>query len=319
MKHNCVLPNLKRLRCFFSQFFNHPSAKKQQVRLISLFLIGFFIFFEKPCFAQGLPCLGVSTDCSGSNDPLVWASFKCIDANGETFSNLIIAGLLTNNGTAITLNGLDLTGVRRPIFFTPNGGIWGNQITGGAMLAPLSPYHSFRGIVVRGITQIQIGNAGQSQNVISNMKGHGFPPNFTLASAGVYVNNSSVNIVNSRFIGNGNSTVPFLKDAAITTENKGSTTFTGLGMDGQTVFEDCHVGMYFSNSSGNISFSKFLNNKYDVVNDGPPVQSAINNLFINTCNFDSFKEIAVYLKSFGAISLTTFEVKDSRFNDNNPT
>jgi|GEM_PF-3466449 len=424
MKHNCVLPNLKHLRCFFSQFFNHPSAKKQQVRLISLFLIGFFIFFGKPCFSQGLPCLGVSTECSGSNDPLVWASFKCIDANGETFSNLITAGLLTNNvaqnvvikgvikddiatsqggftfgagstiifadqssgievnggckltlervtvrgcstiwksiyakenstlvcmnscaisdgkeaifvdkeayvsitdcffnnnGTAITLNGVDLTGVRRPIFFTPNGGIWGNQITGGAMLAPLSPYHSFRGIVVSSVTQIQIGNVAQNQNVISNMKGHGFPPDLTQASAGVYVNNSSVNIANSRFIGNGYSTVPFLKDAAITTENKGSTTFTGLGMDGQTVFEDCHVGMYFSNSSGNISFSKFLNNKYDVVNDGPPVQPAINNLFINTCNFDSFKENAVYLKSFGAISLTTFEVKDSRFNDNNPT
>ncbi len=384
--------------------------------------------------ATQLPCHGVTTECSGSTDPAVWASYKCIQgpanfsdlaspgqslllpqsqaattaqrivvkgvikddistaSGGYTFapgSEIIFAdelsGIEVNTGCKLTLDNTILkgcdrmwksvyvkpeatfiaqngcsftdgrdaifaahnstisirncyfqnnltsislgtflpTGQKAPVHYTAGGGIWGNVIIGGDLKYPLVFRKSTRGITLLSLSNIQIGNAGQAQNDISNMNDYLSDLDLDPALAGLYASNTDVTIVNSHFSNNGfdlfaNPANERRRDASISAENRSKITLIGLGM-GSEIIEDSHVGVYFTNSGGDISQAKFLNNKYDVVHEVRSEMNLAGSLKINNCKFEGFNRYGIWLKSHILIPLSVFEVKNCIFDDNNTT
>lgn len=224
-----------------------------------------------------------------------------------------------NNHTSILLGTPLPLGQKAPIHYTVGGGIWGNVIIGGDLKYPLVFKKSIRGITLLSVSNIQIGKAGQVQNDISNMNEFINHLDLHPALAGLHADNSDVTIVNSHFSNNGFDLFanPFNergRDASISAENKSQITLIGLGM-GSEIIEDSHVGLYLTNSNGDVSQAKFLDNEYDIVHEARSEMKSAGSLKINNCKFDGFNRYGVWLKSSGIIPLATFEVKNSIFND----
>lgn len=227
--------------------------------------------------------------------------------------------IFRDNYRAIKLGTPLINEQRAPIYFTQNGGIWGNTILGGYLNPPKTGIYSFQGISIQHVSNIHLGKSEQNQNNILRQK-------ITVITsdepcAGIFINNSDVIVTNTYFkdIGFSANTLltpsPRNRDAAISCHNKAKTTIIGYGINA-TQFEDCHVGVYISNAENEISDSKFLNNKIDVVHE---TSSALKNAFdlrINGCKFEGFNEIGVWIKSNTYIPLRTLEVNNSIFDDN---
>jgi hypothetical protein len=224
-----------------------------------------------------------------------------------------------NNLTSISLGTNLPAGQKAPVNYTVGGGIWGNVIVGGNLKPPLDFKFSTRGINLLSLSNIQIGNAGQAQNDISNINDFIGGVATEPALAGLYVNNSDVTIVNSHFSNNGFNLFgnPFnyrARDASISAENKSKITLVGSGM-GSEIIKDSHVGLYLTNSNGDVTQSKFLDNEHDIVHEARSAMKAAGSLKINNCRFEGFNRYGVWLKSSGIVPLAQFEVKNTIFDD----
>lgn len=410
-----------------TRFESHGGPIYQRRKMFLLLMVNLMIVSQG---ATQLPCLGVATECSGSTDPAVWATYKCIQGpanfsdlaspgqslllpqsqaattaqriivkglikddistatGGYTFaagSEIIFAdessGIEVNTGCKLTLDNTILkgcermwksvyvkigatfiaqngssftdgrdaifvahnstisitncyfqnnltsisvgttlpTGQKAPVQYTAGGGIWGNVIIGGDLKPPLDFKFSTRGINLLSLSNIQIGNAGQAQNDISNINGYIGDVDNDPALAGLYVNNSDVTVVNSHFSNNGfdlfaNPLTERMRDASLSAENRSKITLIGLGM-GSEIIEDSHVGGYFTNSDGDVSQAKLLNNEYDIVHEARSSMKSAGSLKVNNCKFEGFNRYGVWLKSGGIVPLAVFEVKNSIFDD----
>ncbi len=224
-----------------------------------------------------------------------------------------------NNFRAIKLGMPLINGQRAPIFFTQNGGIWGNTILGAFLNPPKTGLYSFQGISIQNVSSIQIGKSEQNQNSIQRQKITII--NSDEPSAGIFISNSDVTVTNTYFKDIGFSANTFLtptprdREAAISCHNKAKTTIVGYGIN-TTQFEGCHVGVYVNNAENDISGSKFLNNKIDIVHETNSGLKSAFDLRINNCKFEGFQDIGVWIKSNTYIPLGTLEVNNSIFDDN---
>ncbi|MBN8684682.1 MAG: T9SS type A sorting domain-containing protein [Chitinophagales bacterium] len=221
-----------------------------------------------------------------------------------------------NNFVSINLGVILLNNQVAPINFIPGGGIWGNTIIGG----PLKPTYTNRslvGISIINVSGIQIGNISHEKNSISKINAN-FGGQETLA--GLFISKSVVTVVNSFFTDNGHNTLSSNpRHASISIQNNSRVTFEGLGMENSTI-QDSHVGIYLTNSSGDFSQAKLLQNEYDVVYNSVSAMKNPQSLKISNCRFQTFNKSAIYLKSSGGLSLpfSNLEIKSCVFDEDKP-
>lgn len=217
-----------------------------------------------------------------------------------------------NNLTSINLGVVLLGNQVAPINYASGGGIWGNTIIGGPLKFPFSPGRSIHGIKITNISSIQIGNESQLKNSISKINAN-FGEEETLA--GLFASNSVVTLVNSFFTNNGHNTFStHPRHASISIQNNSRITFVGLGMENSTI-QDSHVGVYLTNSSGDFSHAKLLQNEYDIVYGAGSSMKNPKSLKINNCRFQTFNKSSIYLTSSGGLPLpfSNLEIKSCEF------
>jgi hypothetical protein len=235
----------------------------------------------------------------------------------EIYSGIEAIKALPNSSISITDNIFganyiaiaigSLANQQMPINFIPNGGIWGNQISGGNLKTPLPGQKSLVGIRIGGISDISIGKAGPNPNLISGLK-NSFGPG--TACNGISAFNSNITIRNTKFSDIASPADPVVNTALSGVQGSTIKLF-GLGLTTNTI-EFGNTGVYLSNSGAEISDVKFKDNTVDVHNTSS--MSILRTLKIKDCIFDGFDKIGVEV--IGGCRLSTFEVTKCVFDDN---
>jgi len=104
-----------------TRFESHGGPIYQRRKMFLLLMVNLMIVSQG---ATQLPCLGVATECSGSTDPAVWATYKCIQGPAN-FSDLASPGqslLLPQSQAATTAQRIIVKGLIKDDISTATGG-----------------------------------------------------------------------------------------------------------------------------------------------------------------------------------------------------
>ncbi|MBL7827346.1 MAG: hypothetical protein JNJ57_11985, partial [Saprospiraceae bacterium] len=246
-------------------------------------------------------------------------ALKAIEASHGAYISITDCNF-SNNVLAVKLGGASIGNVKQPVYFTSGGGIWGNNITGGALKSPYLGNRGLAGISCENISEMTIGNNTQRTNDFHDILRNFSDLTYIENCSGIYARNSDLTIIKTKFSNIGlrfnSNDDPNKEDAAISAINKSKIKLVGAGIssDGISIGNG---GIYLLGSSADVSNVRFLDNRYGLLYETPVAKSPTNFLKINGCKFEGFYLNAVEASSGSKLGLSILEIMNNIFEDDN--